>query len=134
MNALKNLKRKLGKDYQFNAKLSLEKLQEILKQNDESYADEVVFVLNAGCVNIEATVFLSPEGLTIRYDCCIKDRELDGDWISYDVISDEVNLNADDMESEMFKVLDLFVAERGLSYFECNSSEIQTKKEKMINE
>jgi hypothetical protein len=141
MNVLENLKQMLGNDYSFHAILSLEKTREVLKENDVNFADEVAFVLNAGQVNIEATIFvshLSKDGgkivMGIGYDCCIKDRELGGDWISYDAISDEVNLNVDDMEAEMFRVLDKFVFEHGLSYFNYNGSEIQNKKDVMINE
>jgi hypothetical protein len=114
--------------------VALENLKKILEGNYESFADEVVFVLNAGCVNIEATIYLTSKGLTIGYDCCIKDRVIDGDWISYDSIPDEVNLDVDDMESEMFRVLDNFVTEHGLSYFNFNGSEIKDKKESMTNE
>jgi hypothetical protein len=122
MDTLQNLKQRLGTDYQFNVTLSLENLRKILNENYESFADEVVFVLNAGCVNIEATIYLSAKGLSIGYDCCILDSDLDGDWISYDSIPDKVNLDVDNMEAEMFRVLDKFVTEHGLSYFECNSS------------
>jgi hypothetical protein len=135
MNTLENLKQMLGDDYSFHATLSQEKVREVLKENDVNYADEVVFVLNVGYVNIEATIFvssLSKDGskiiMNISYDCCIKDRELDGDWISYDSIPDDVNLDVDDMEIEMFRVLDNFVAEHGLSYFEFNDTSNNKKK------
>jgi hypothetical protein len=140
MNTLENLKQMLGDDYSFHATLSLEKVREVLKENDVNFTDEVVFVLNAGHVNIEATIFvssLSKDGsiiMSIGYDCCIKDRELRGDWISYDSIPDDINLNVEDMEAEMFRVLDKFVFEHGLSYFNYNGSEIQNKKDVMINE
>ena len=134
MDTLQNLKQRLGTDYQFKVTLALENLKRILEGNYESFADEVVFVLNAGCVNIEATIYLSAKGLTIGYDCCIKDRVIDGDWISYDSIPDEVNLDVDDMEAEMFRVLDKFVTEHGLSYFNFNGSEIKDKKESIPNE
>ena len=122
MDTLQNLKQRLGTDYQFNVTLSLENLRKILNENYESFADEVVFVLNAGCVNIEATIYLSAKGLSIGYDCCIKDRDLDGDWISYNSIPDKVNLDVNDMEAEMFRVLNKFVTEHGLSYFEFNDT------------
>jgi hypothetical protein len=135
MYTLENLKQKLGDDYSFHATLSLEKVREVLKENDVNFADEVVFVLNAGYVNIEATIFvssLSKDGskiiMSISYDCCIKDRELDGDWISYDSIPDEVNLNVSDMETEMFKVIDKFVTEHCLSYFEFNDTSNNNNK------
>jgi hypothetical protein len=135
MYTLENLKQMLGDDYSFHATLSLEKVREVLKENDVNFADEVVFMLNAGYVNIEATIFvssLSKDGsqiiMRISYDCCIKDREFDGDWISYDSIPDEVNLDVEDIETEMFKVLDKFVTEHGLSYFEFNETSNNNKK------
>ena len=135
MKPLQKLKKTLGDAYIFHAELSNRKLKEILTTQDVSYTDTVAFMLNAGCVNIEATVFLSADGLTIGYDCCVKDREDDGDWISYDVIPEPINLDADDMELEMFQVLDRFVTQRGLSYTHCNCRNIyQLKKETDKNE
>jgi hypothetical protein len=128
MITLEELKQRLGTEYQFQVTLSLENLRKILNSNYDSFADEVVFVLNAGFVNIEATIYLTAKGLTIGYDCCIKDRELNGDWISYDVIPDEVNLDVDDMEAEMFRVLDKFVTKHGLSYFAYNDSNLEKRK------
>jgi hypothetical protein len=135
MNPLQKLKDSLGDDYSFHAELSLVKLKEILTSQDLSYTDTVAFMLNAGCVNIEATVFLSADGLTIGYDCCVKDRENDGDWISYDVIPEPVNLDVDDMELEMFQVLDRFIIERGVSYTQCSYETLsQPKKGAIVNE
>lgn len=135
MNDFENLKEQLGDAYNFHAEFSEQKLKEILAEQDMSYADTVVLVLNAGCVNIEATVFLSANSLTIGYDCCVKDREDDGDWISYDVIPEPVNLDAENMEQEMFQILDRFVTEKGLSYTECSYQTLNPpKKEVIINE
>jgi hypothetical protein len=121
MNKLEEIKKILGKDYEFQSRMYPQKVKQVLEQNDESCCDEVVYVLNAGCVNIEMTLFLSGASLVAGYDCCIKDRELNGDWISYDTIPDEVNLDVDDIETEMFRILDAFVQKEKLSYTELNS-------------
>lgn len=131
MNTLENLKERLGNAYSFHSELTRQKLKEILAKQDISYANTVAFVLNAGCVNIEATVFLSADGLIVGYDCCVKDRKENGDWIRYDVIPEPVNLDAEDIELEMFQVLDRFVAEQGLSYTECNYGTFKIPKKEM---
>ena len=50
----------------------------------------------------------------LGYDCC---RKSDGEWESFDTISDEVNLDVPSIENEMFRVLDKFAEENNLSYF-----------------
>ena len=114
MCQLEDLKELLGDDYKFTALLSAEKVQEIIEKNDFEYSDDVPFVLEAGNLDIEITIFADNEHMWLGYDCC---RKSDGEWESFDTISDEVNLDVPSIENEMFRVLDKFAEENNLSYF-----------------
>lgn len=114
MYQLEDLKELLGGDYKFTALLSAEKVQEILTKNDFEYSDDVPFVLEAGKLDIEITIFADSDHMWLGYDCC---RKSDGEWESFDTISDEVNLDVPSIENEMFRVLDKFAEENNLSYF-----------------
>jgi len=114
MYLLQELKEMLGDDYKFSASLTTEQVKEILQNKDFTYSDDVPFVLEAGNLDVEITIFTDNERIWLGYDCCHK---VDGEWESYDVIPDAVNLDVKDIEAEMFRVLDKFAEENGLSYF-----------------
>lgn len=121
METLIHLKKELGSAYLFTAKHSNEELQQILKSNLNKHADEVPYSLEAGCVNIEATIFHDGNRLYTGYDICVRTHDAPMEWSSYASIPDKVNLNSGNMEQEMFNVLDRFVKENNLSYTELNN-------------
>jgi len=130
MKTLNNLKDKLGCAYKFTAKYDNKHLQKILKDNSTEYADEVPYSLEAGCVCIEMTLFHNGDRLYAGYDICVRTRETPTEWSSYDSLSDEVTLNTEDMEQEMFRILDDFVQKNNLSYVNLNvlkGTEIESK-------
>ena len=124
MDILQEIKEILGNDYEFCEMMPVPKIKQILEQNNQDYCDEVAFVLNAGSVGIEMTLFLSGDNIVAGYDCCIKDWKLNGEWTSYSTIPDKVNLNADNIEKEMFMVLDKFVQQENLSYTDLNREKV----------
>lgn len=114
MYSLNELKMLLGDECEFKALLTTARVKEILENKEFSYSDHVPFVLEVGNLDIEITIFADMEKLWLGYDCC---QKVDGEWESYDVIPDPVNLDVEDIEAEMFRVLDNFAKENGLSYF-----------------
>ena len=118
MTQLDKLKKELGEKYSFEMTMSPKDVKIILGNNNNSFfSDEVVFSLLAGCVCIEATVMdrcLRPEkppqtdgkvkpfynqngvvtDLFIRYDLIIREKQVNGEWCSYEQLRNPVNLDA----------------------------------------
>ena len=108
------LKQKFGGDYQFTAEVSPDELRMYAK-TPESYERSLgyPFVLAVGdvCVNIDA----NDNELSYLFET----KGGDGLW-RYNSQSTEntVNLDVEDIELEMLRVLDEYVQERGFSYGE----------------
>ena len=145
MTQLEKLKQELGDKYSFEMTMLPEVVKAILENNkDDFYSDEVVFSLLAGCVGIEATIMdrcLRPEkppkaegnvknfynpnavvtDLFIRYDVIIRAKQVNGEWCSYEPLATPVNLDAEDIEQEMFDILFYFAQTQELSFTEWNN-------------
>ena len=121
MKSLNHLKEELGFAYTFTAKYSSKDLQEILKSNSAEHADEVPYSLEAGCVSIEMTLFHKDDRLYPGYDVCVRTHEAPTQWSSFDSLPNKVDLKAENMEQEMFRILDDFVQENNLSYVDLNN-------------
>ena len=94
----------------------------------ESNVDKVFHILEVGNLDIELCSFqlteygyevagIDPDdemaGRYLGYFCCVREN---GEWQSYDEIFEKVNLDTGDLEREMFRVLDKYAQEKGLSY------------------
>jgi len=120
LNSLALFKGHLGGAYEFTQKYTNQEVQKIMKSNSPEYADEVPYSLAAGCVNLEMTLFYNGKRLYAGYDVCVRSTEAPMQWSSYSSLPDKVNLKAEDMEEEMFRILDEFVMKNNLSYTELN--------------
>lgn len=125
---LEKMKETLGSRYSFHQSKSIDDIKKILETGEMEGNDTVPFVLEVGNLDIEmninnsATGVLTDNGvetspLTLSYYCCVCTN---GEWESYDDIPYTVNLDAPDIETEMFSVLDRFALERCLSFFDEN--------------
>lgn len=144
MTEMNKLKQQLGEQYHFEMIMSPSDVKITLdNNNNEFFSDTVVFSLLVGCVGIEATImdrclrpkkppqknekvipFYNPDGvvtdLFIRYDVIIRAKQVNGEWCSYEPLSTEVNLDADDMEQEMFRIIFSYAKNQGLFFTEWN--------------
>lgn len=119
MYTLKELKEILGDDYRFHQHKTVEEMKEILEMGERP-TDDVPVILEVGNLDLEITVYgngTENDPLFWGYYCCVRNE---GMWSSYDDLPDEVNLDVADIESEMFKILDRFAEEHGLSFFTQN--------------
>jgi hypothetical protein len=144
MTEMNKLKQQLGEQYHFEMIMSPSDVKITLdNNNNEFFSDTVVFSLLVGCVGIEATImdrclrpkkppqknekvipFYNPDGvvtdLFIRYDVIIRAKQVNVEWCSYEPLSTEVNLDADDMEQEMFRIIFSYAKNQGLFFTEWN--------------
>ena len=120
MKLLSHLKNELGSGYSFTSKYSKQEVQRILKSNSPKHSDDVPYSLEAGCVSIEMTIFHDGNRLYTGYDVCVRAHEAPLQWSSYASLPEKVNLDVEDMEKEMFRILNNFVKENNLSYTELN--------------
>jgi hypothetical protein len=122
--ALPAMKKILCDDYAFHQSKTVDEIKKILETGEFPDNDTVLFVLQAGNLDIEINincgeylndVRISP--VSLEYFCCVCK---DGEWASFEEIPTAVNLDAPDLEAEMFHVLENFAATRGLSFFASN--------------
>lgn len=119
MYSLAAMKQILGDDYGFHQSKTVDEVKRILATGEMPDNDDVPFMLEAGNLDIEINIQFDIEPITLEYFCCVR---IDGKWESYNEILDEVNLDAPDLETEMFRVLSKYAEEEGLSFFAQNES------------
>ena len=78
------------------------------------FSETAAAVLTAGCLRLNAVLYRSCKELLLGYDVFVKDDPGSPEWIYYDGLSDPVSLK----ESDMIRILDRLITERGLSYTE----------------
>jgi hypothetical protein len=125
--SLDAMKKVLGDDYGFHQSKTVEEVKRILETGEMPDENNVPFVLEAGNLDIEITIRYGmgvitqngaePEPMSIGYFCCVREN---GEWASHDNIDENVNLDAPDIESEMFRVLVKYAEEQSLSFFASN--------------
>lgn len=86
----------------------------IKRQIPADFSETAAAVLTAGCLRLDAVLYLSCKKLLLGYDVFVKDDPDSPEWIYYDGLSDPVSLK----ESDMIRILDRLIIERGLSYTE----------------
>ena len=114
MYTIEEIKKILAKDYHFHSSITVNEVRQILEKNSMPDND-APFVLTVGNLDIEIIIYDCDNRLSLGYICCIRK---DGKWEIYDNIDGEVNLNAPDLEVEMFKVLSAFADKNDLSFFD----------------
>lgn len=114
MSRKKELQRQLGSRYSYERLLSDREIQRIGKRIPADFSETAAAVLTAGCLRLNAVLYRSCKELLLGYDVFVKDDPGSPEWIYYDGLSDPVSLK----ESDMIRILNCLITERGLSYTE----------------
>lgn len=114
MSRKKELQRQLGSRYSYERLLNDREIQKLRREIPEDFSETVTAVLTAGCLKLNAVLYLSCKELLLGYDVFVKDDPDSPEWIYYDGLSDPVSLK----EADMIRILDRLITERGLSYTE----------------
>jgi len=98
----------------------------------DSTTDRCYFILEAGNLDIELCLFVKNDSSEeyLGYYCCEK---VNGTWESYDEIYEKVNLDVPDIEKEMFRVLEKYAEENGLTFGERSEPDIFSASERLYN-
>lgn len=130
--SLDAMKKVLGDDYGFHQTKTVDEIKKILETGEMDGNDNVAIVLEAGNLDIELMInfgeYRNDELITPihpEYFCCVRTN---GEWASYDEISEPVNLDVPDIEAEMFRILDKFAEERSLTFFTQNDRSTQNQQ------
>lgn len=114
MSRKRELQRSLGNRYSYERLLSDREIQRMKRRIPTDFSETAVAVLNAGCLRLNAILYLSCKELLLGYDVFVKDDPNSPEWIYYDGLSNPVSLK----EADMIQILDRLIAEHGLSYTE----------------
>lgn len=114
MSHKKELQRQLGSRYSYERLLSDREILRMKRQIPADFSETTAAVLIAGCLRLNAVLYRSCKELLLGYDVFVKDDPDSPEWIYYDGLSDPVSLK----ESDMIRILDRLITERGLSYTE----------------
>lgn len=114
MSRKRDLLRSLGNRYSYERLISDREIQRLKTHIPSDFSETVAAVLTAGCLRLNAVLYLSCKELLLGYDVFVKDDPASPEWIFYDSLSDPVSLK----ETDMLRILDRMVSEHGLSYTE----------------
>ena len=114
MRRKKELQRQLGSRYSYERILSDHEILRMKRQIPVDFSETTAAVLTAGCLRLNAVLYLSCKELLLGYDVFVKDDPNSPEWIYYDGLSNPVSLK----EADMIRILDRLITERGLSYTE----------------
>mgnify|MGYP006995785167 CR=1 FL=1 len=114
MSRKRELQRQLGSRYSYERLLNDREILRMKRQIPADFSETTAAVLTAGCLRLNAVLYLSCKELLLGYDVFVKDDPDSPEWIYYDGLSDPVSLK----ESDMIRILDRLITERGLSYTE----------------
>ena len=114
MSRKKELQRQLDSRYFYKRSLSDREIQLMRRRIPADFYETIAAVLIAGCLRLNAVLYRSCKELLLGYDVFVKDSPDSPEWIYYDGLSEPVSLK----ESDMIRILDRLITERGLSYTE----------------
>ena len=114
VNRIKEIRKQLGSNYRYSRKLKEKEIQELKRHIPSDFSEIPAASLIAGCLRLDAVLYRSGDTLVLGYDIFVKDDPVSSEWIYYDGLSDPVSLK----ESDMIRILDRLIIERGLSYTE----------------
>lgn len=129
MSRKRDLQRSLGNRYSYERLLSDREIQKFRREIPADFSETVAAVLTAGCLRLNAVLYLSGKELLLGYDVFVKDDPASPEWIFYDSLSDPVSLK----ETDMLRILDRMVSEHSLSYTESCFDRLDGKTVKKEN-
>lgn len=122
MNRVKELKKRLGKEYVFERLVGNRELQRCIKTLPPQ-SERILAALTAGCLRIEAVAFATSGEAQLGYDVLVRETLHSPTWIYYDAPTDVVSL----METDMLAVLERVAEQNGLSYTDCRFERLMGK-------
>ncbi len=114
MSRKKELRRQLGGRYFYERTLGEREIGRLRKEPPDDFTEAVAAALTAGCLRLTAVLYRASAELLLGYDVFVKDDPDSPEWICYDSLEESVSLK----ESDMLRILDRLITERGLSYTE----------------
>ena len=129
MSRKRGLQHSLGYRYSYERLLSDREIQKLRREIPADFSEMIAAVLTAGCLRLNAVLYLSGKELLLGYDVFVKDDPASPEWIFYDSLSDPVSLK----ETDMLRILDRMVSEHGLSYTESCFDRLDGKTVKKEN-
>lgn len=114
MSRKRELQRSLGNRYSYERLLDDREIRQLKANIPADFSETAAADLIAGCLRLNAVLYLSGKKLLLGYDVFVKDDPNSPEWIFYDSLSDLVSLK----ETDMLRILDHMVSEHGLSYTE----------------
>lgn len=127
MNKFKALKKQLGDRYSYKKYMTNHEVLWLQKQKSKLIGESIVASLTVGFLRLDAVLYCASDKIILAYDVFAKDNIDSKDWICYDNLTDNVDLNSGLNEHEMFRMLDNLTKERDLSYIECNFKVVSGK-------
>lgn len=129
MSRKRELQRSLGNRYSYERLLDDREIRQLKAHIPADFSETAAAVLTAGCLRLNAVLYLSGKKLLLGYDVFVKDDPASPEWIFYDSLSDPVSLK----ETDMLRILDRMVSEHGLSYTESCFDRLDGKTVKKEN-
>lgn len=114
MSCKRELQRSLGNRYSYERLLSDREIQRLKTHIPSDFYETVAAVLTAGCLRLNAVLYLSCKELLLGYDVFVKDNPASPEWICYN------SLPAKSVtENDMAETLDNYVKAHELAYEDC---------------
>lgn len=129
MSRKKELQRQLGSRYSYERLLSDREIRRMRRQVPADFSEMTAAVLTAGCLRLDAVLYLSYKELLLGYDVLVKDDPGSPEWIYYDGLPEPVSLK----EADMIRILDRLIVEHGLSCTESCFDRLEGKSVKKEN-
>ena len=102
-------------EYSYEKCVGDDEIRRLLFTFRKDLPEQTAAVLIAGCVRLDAVLYLKDGRIHLGYDLYVKDSPDSAEWIFYEALCDTEDI----CELSMLKILDHAVKEHSLSYTEC---------------
>ena len=103
------------REYSYEKCVGDDEIRRLLFTFRQGLPEQTAAVLIAGCVKLNAVLYLRDGRIHLGCDLYVKDSPDSAEWIFYEALRDTEDVS----ELSMLKILDHAVKEHGLSYTEC---------------
>jgi hypothetical protein len=127
MSKLRRIKKTFGNRYLFNEFMDGKEICRLKERPPAYFSELTAYSLTAGSVKIEAVIYSVKGNIQLGYDILVKYCPEASEWICYDNLPAQTFPKGRAAEAGIFRVLDEFVENNGLSYTECQFERLQGK-------
>ena len=103
------------REYSYEKCVGDDEIRRLLFTFKQDFPEQIAAVLIAGCVKLNAVLYLRDGRIYLGCDLYVKDYPDSAEWIFYEALCDTEDVS----ELSMLKILDQAVKKHGLSYMEC---------------